>query len=90
LNGELVGLSCGGAGFGVPKRVLAVGADDVVEGKRLFDWGAGAVDAVEPKKLLIGGAVVVVGPDLKKLLVGGVGAGVEPKVMLELDGCPEV
>lgn len=53
MNGELVGLSCGGAGFGVPKGVLAVGAADVGEGKRLFDWGAGAVEVVEPKKLLI-------------------------------------
>jgi hypothetical protein len=53
VNGELVGLSCGGAGFGVPKGVLTVGAADVGEGKRLFDWGAGAVEVVEPKKLLI-------------------------------------
>jgi hypothetical protein len=46
------------------------------------------VDVGLPNRLLVCRAFEVVEP--KRLFVDGAGAGVEPKVMPELDGCPEV
>jgi hypothetical protein len=43
-----------------------------------------------PNKLLVCRTLGAVEVEPKRLFVGGVGAGVEPKVMPELGGCPEV
>jgi len=69
-NGELGGLACGGAVFGVLKTLFAGGGVDVVEPKRLFNGGAGVAGVVEPKKLLVGEAAVVVGAPPNKFPVG--------------------
>jgi hypothetical protein len=73
-----------GAVVVLPKR-LEEGADVVGPPKRP---GEGTAALTVLNRLLSGTALVVVGALPKTLLVGEAVAGVEPNVMLELNGCP--
>ncbi len=70
--------------------MLVGGAVIVVEPKVLLVGEAVVAVEVEPKRILFGGAVAVARVDPKRLFAGVAVVAVEPKLLPELDACPDV